>query len=157
MGDTLFHLLPEIFLGEPEEGKVRLVLVQPNRNLILGAMILVGFMTFVGLDKAVRLAMGGKEGGGHGHGHGHSHGNMNGKKNQDEDDEEEQDKEQATTALGPDISKAAAGALTELKKRRGVKADKHNGKHHQQRQGVKDQDDNEIRTSFKIGGLLNMM
>ncbi|KAJ2903593.1 hypothetical protein MKZ38_009646 [Zalerion maritima] len=73
MGDTLFHLLPEIFLGEPEDDKAKLVLVEPNRNLLLGAMILVGFTTFVAMDKGIRIATGGVGGHDHGHGHAHSH------------------------------------------------------------------------------------
>ena len=72
LGDTLFHLLPEIFLGEDEADRARFVLVEPNRNLVLGLAILVGFMTFVGMDKALRIATGGA--GGHDHSHGHSHG-----------------------------------------------------------------------------------
>lgn len=71
MGDTLFHLLPEIFLGEDSPERVRLVLVEPNRNLLLGVAIMVGFMTFVAMDKGLRIATGG--GGGHDHGHSHSH------------------------------------------------------------------------------------
>ena len=51
LGDTLFHLLPEIFVGEGEHDKVKFVLVEPNRNLLLGVAILVGFMTFVAMDK----------------------------------------------------------------------------------------------------------
>ncbi|SPN97547.1 related to catecholamines up protein [Cephalotrichum gorgonifer] len=70
MGDTLFHLLPEIFLGEPEPGKAKFVLVEPNRNLLLGLAILVGFMTFVAMDKGLRIATGGA---GHDHSHGHAH------------------------------------------------------------------------------------
>jgi zinc transporter 7 len=70
MGDTLFHLLPEIFLGEDSPTQARLVLVEPNRNLLLGVAILVGFMTFVAMDKGLRIATGGA---GHDHGHGHSH------------------------------------------------------------------------------------
>ncbi|KAK4232978.1 ZIP zinc transporter-domain-containing protein [Achaetomium macrosporum] len=72
LGDTLFHLLPEIFLGEDEADRARFVLVEPNRNLLLGVAILVGFLVFVAMDKALRIATGG--GGGHEHGHGHSHG-----------------------------------------------------------------------------------
>ncbi|CAN8102309.1 unnamed protein product [Discula destructiva] len=70
MGDTLFHLLPEIFLGEDDAEKARLVLVEPNRNLLLGVAIMVGFMTFVAMDKGLRIATGGE--GGHDHGHSHS-------------------------------------------------------------------------------------
>lgn len=71
MGDTLFHLLPEIFLGEDDPEKARLVLVEPNRNLLLGVAILVGFLTFVAMDKGLRIATGGD--GGHDHGHSHAH------------------------------------------------------------------------------------
>uniref|UniRef100_A0A8H7TNX8 Uncharacterized protein n=1 Tax=Bionectria ochroleuca TaxID=29856 RepID=A0A8H7TNX8_BIOOC len=71
LGDTLFHLLPEIFLGEDEPERVRLVLVEPNRNLLLGLGILVGFMVFVAMDKGLRIATGGA---GHDHSHGHDHG-----------------------------------------------------------------------------------
>ncbi|KAK4103489.1 Zip-domain-containing protein [Parathielavia hyrcaniae] len=71
LGDTLFHLLPEIFLGEDEPDRVRMVLVEPNRNLLLGVAILVGFLVFVAMDKGLRIATGGA---GDGHGHGHSHG-----------------------------------------------------------------------------------
>lgn len=71
MGDTLFHLLPEIFLGEDSPDHVRFVMVEPNRNLLLGAAIMAGFMTFVAMDKGLRIATGGA---GHDHNHGeHSH------------------------------------------------------------------------------------
>ncbi|KAI1415804.1 Zip-domain-containing protein [Hypoxylon sp. FL1857] len=71
LGDTLFHLLPEIFLGEDSPERVRFVLVEPNRNLLLGVAIMVGFMTFVAMDKGLRIATGGE---GHEHSHGgHSH------------------------------------------------------------------------------------
>jgi zinc transporter 7 len=71
LGDTLFHLLPEIFLGEASPEHVRFVMVEPNRNLLLGLAILVGFVTFVAMDKGLRIATGGE--GGHDHGHSHSH------------------------------------------------------------------------------------
>jgi zinc transporter 7 len=74
LGDTLFHLLPEIFLGEVPEGEVRAVLVEPNKNLLLGVAILVGFVTFVAMDKGLRIATGG-EGHSHDHSHGHAHEN----------------------------------------------------------------------------------
>ncbi|KAG9229374.1 putative histidine-rich membrane protein KE4 like protein [Amylocarpus encephaloides] len=67
LGDTLFHLLPEIFLGEDSPEHVRFVLVEPNRNLLLGVAIMVGFVTFVAMDKGLRIATGGE--GGHDHGH----------------------------------------------------------------------------------------
>ena len=66
LGDTLFHLLPEIFLGEDEPHKVRFVLLEPNRNLLLGVGILVGLVTFMAMDKALRIATGGQ-------GHSHEH------------------------------------------------------------------------------------
>ncbi|CAK4034180.1 Zinc transporter SLC39A7 [Lecanosticta acicola] len=75
LGDTLFHLLPEIFLGEVPEGEVRAVLVEPNKNLLLGVAIMVGFVTFVAMDKALRISTGGE---GHTHEHGHSHDSSNG-------------------------------------------------------------------------------
>ncbi|RMX78982.1 hypothetical protein D0869_08643 [Hortaea werneckii] len=68
LGDTLFHLLPEIFLGEVPEGEVRAVFVEPNKNLLLGVAIMVGFVTFVAMDKGLRIATGGE-------GHTHEHGN----------------------------------------------------------------------------------
>ena len=67
MGDTLFHLLPEIFLGEDSPKHVRFVLVEPNKNLLLGVAIMVGFVTFVAMDKGLRIATGGS--GGHDHSH----------------------------------------------------------------------------------------
>ncbi|KAL8747571.1 MAG: hypothetical protein Q9190_000555 [Brigantiaea leucoxantha] len=67
LGDTLFHLLPEIFLGEAEPDHARFVLVSPNKNLLLGVAIIVGFFTFVAMDKALRIATGGENG------HEHSH------------------------------------------------------------------------------------
>jgi zinc transporter 7 len=71
LGDTLFHLLPEIFLGEDEHDSVKFVMVEPNKNLLLGVAIMVGFITFVAMDKGLRIATGGE--GGHDHSHGHSH------------------------------------------------------------------------------------
>ncbi|KAL8688624.1 MAG: hypothetical protein Q9224_004837, partial [Gallowayella concinna] len=68
LGDTLFHLLPEIFLGEAEPHHARFVLVSPNKNLLLGVAIMVGFLTFVAMDKGLRIATGGGEGG-HDHHH----------------------------------------------------------------------------------------
>ncbi|KAJ5239903.1 Zinc/iron permease [Penicillium chermesinum] len=68
LGDTLFHLLPEIFLGEDSPDHVSFVMVEPNKNLLLGLGIMVGFFTFVAMDKALRIATGGE---GHDHAHGH--------------------------------------------------------------------------------------
>ena len=69
LGDTLFHLLPEIFLGEAEADHARFVLVSPNKNLLLGVAIMVGFLTFLAMDKGLRIATGGE--GGHDHSHSH--------------------------------------------------------------------------------------
>lgn len=71
LGDTIFHLLPEIFLGEDAPDHARFVMVEPNKNLLLGVAIIVGFLTFVAMDKALRIATGGE---GHDHGHGHGGG-----------------------------------------------------------------------------------
>jgi len=65
LGDTLFHLLPEIFLGEAEPSHARFILVNPNKNILLGVAIMVGFLTFVAMDKGLRIATGGE--GGHDH------------------------------------------------------------------------------------------
>jgi zinc transporter 7 len=73
LGDTFFHLLPEIFLGEVPEGEVKAVLVEPNKNLLLGVAIMIGFVTFVAMDKGLRIATGG----GDGHSHSHDHGASN--------------------------------------------------------------------------------
>ncbi|KAF2278593.1 putative ZIP family metal cation transporter [Westerdykella ornata] len=70
LGDTLFHLLPEIFLGEDEHDKVKFVMVEPNKNLLLGAAILAGLITFVAMDKGLRIATGHE--GGHNHSHSHA-------------------------------------------------------------------------------------
>jgi zinc transporter 7 len=74
LGDTLFHLLPEIFLGEDSPDHVRFVMVEPNRNLLLGVGIMVGFFTFVAMDKTLRIATGGA---GHDHSHSHTHSTPN--------------------------------------------------------------------------------
>lgn len=68
LGDTIFHLLPEIFLGESSPEHARFVLVEPNKNLLLGVAIMVGFVTFVAMDKGLRIATSGV--GGHDHSHG---------------------------------------------------------------------------------------
>lgn len=78
MGDTLFHLLPEIFLGEDEPDSVKFIMVEPNKNLLLGVAIMVGFMTFVAMDKGLRIATGGEDP--HDHSHQHSHGHDAGEK-----------------------------------------------------------------------------
>ena len=67
LGDTIFHLLPEIFLGETAPDHARFILVDTNKNLLLGIAIIVGFIAFTAMDKTLRIATGGA---GHDHDHG---------------------------------------------------------------------------------------
>ncbi|KAL2016266.1 hypothetical protein VTK56DRAFT_4010 [Thermocarpiscus australiensis] len=130
LGDTLFHLLPEIFLGEGEDDQLRarFVLVEPNRNLLLGVAILVGFLTFVAMDKGLRIATGGAGGDGHSHSHGHGHG------------------------VGKDEGKASGvegmdgkGLARQRKGRKDEIAE------------VVEETEKEANTSVKLGGVLNMI
>lgn len=132
MGDTLFHLLPEIFLGEDDMEKARFVLVEPNRNLLLGVAILVGFMTFVAMDKGLRIATGGDGGHDHSHGHRHSHTHENGN--------------------GGAKSTAVEGAdATGVKSRKG----KTNGTTAGEKEAAPPE--KELNQSVKLGGILNMI
>jgi zinc transporter 7 len=128
LGDTLFHLLPEIFLGEDSPDHTRFVLVEPNKNLLLGLAILVGFLTFVAMDKTLRIATGG--GGAHDHGHGHAHAH-------------ESEDTAATTG-------ARAKGNCELKKRKAQ-----SGADPAEPQG--NNDEKEINPSVKLGGYLNLI
>lgn len=132
MGDVTFHLLPEIFLGEDQPERARFVLVEPNRNILLGVAILVGFLTFVAMDKGLRIATGGA---GHDHCSAHSH-------------EQRSDLPSAAESTGIDKSdakgvrsRAAGGA-----KGSDAKADA------SQVLAAK-----EISPSVKLGGYLNLM
>lgn len=58
-------------MGEASPEHVRFVMVEPNKNLLLGVAIMVGFVTFVAMDKGLRIATGGE--GGHDHSHSHKH------------------------------------------------------------------------------------
>lgn len=127
LGDTLFHLLPEIFLGEDSPDHVSFVMVEPNKNLLLGLGIMVGFFTFVAMDKALRIATGGE---GHDHSHGHSHG-------------ETEDSTASSTG-----AKANDKSGKELKKRKGGKKDKNE---------VDAVEEKEINPSVKLGGYLNLI
>ncbi|KIW73614.1 hypothetical protein PV04_01717 [Phialophora macrospora] len=99
LGDTLFHLLPEIFLGEDEHDRVKFVIVEPNRNLLLGVGIIVGLVTFMAMDKALRIATGGN-------GHNHSHA-------------EEKDPHSASPATTTSSTTTAVAAVNgELKQRK---------------------------------------
>ncbi|KAK3182372.1 hypothetical protein K4F52_006375 [Lecanicillium sp. MT-2017a] len=128
LGDTLFHLLPEIFLGEDEPDRARFVLVEPNRNLVLGLAILVGFMVFVAMDKGLRIATGGA---GHEHGHSHSHSHS------------QEVVDEVVVASGSDAANGKA-------KSRGKKqSDKQVAK--------KEEEKKEANTSVKLGGYLNLI
>lgn len=127
LGDTLFHLLPEIFLGEDSPDHVSFVMVEPNKNLLLGLGIMVGFFTFVAMDKALRIATGGE--GGHDHSHGHSHAE--------------------TTVASPTSSEANGKKSGELKQRKSNKAAKEVSEDSTA--------EKEINPSVKLGGYLNLI
>ncbi|GES65768.1 ZIP Zinc transporter [Aspergillus terreus] len=129
LGDTLFHLLPEIFLGEDSPDHVRFVMVEPNRNLLLGLGIMVGFFTFVAMDKALRIATGGA---GHDHSHGHSYANDS----------------PAAIASGSSPSDAAGN---ELKQR------KPQASPGESSPAATDAPEKEINPSVKLGGYLNLI
>ncbi|KAH8889819.1 ZIP zinc transporter [Thozetella sp. PMI_491] len=133
MGDTLFHLLPEIFLGEDSPEQARLVLVEPNRNLLLGVAILVGFMTFVAMDKGLRIATGG-EGHDHSHGHAHTH-----------------EGSSAGADSGSSSAVEANGASGSVTKRGGKSPEEAVPK------GSDVQPAKEINPSVKLGGYLNLI
>ena len=129
LGDTLFHLLPEIFLGEDEGERAKFVLVEPNRNLVLGLAILVSFMVFVAMDKGLRIATGGA---GHEHSHGHSHAH-------------EHEHGEAVKASGADA--ANGQAKSRKKKQDGGK----------EVAAAATEEKKEVNTSVKLGGYLNLM
>ncbi|EQK98525.1 zinc transporter [Ophiocordyceps sinensis CO18] len=131
LGDTLFHLLPEIFLGEDDNQRSRFVLVEPNRNLLLGLGILVGFMTFVAMDKGLRIATGG--GSGHDHG-GHSHARAG-----------ETGRPVAVVVTGADT---ASGQAKSRKKKAGEAMES---------RSVEREDRDAVNPSVKLGGYLNLM
>ncbi|KAI1814328.1 putative ZIP zinc transporter [Poronia punctata] len=127
LGDTLFHLLPEIFLGEDSPDRMRFVLVEPNRNLLLGLAIMVGFMTFVAMDKGLRIATGGQ-------GHEHSH---------------------STHTHDPAAASATSSSVeipnTDVKNR---KANSGSGSTAVEKTEEKEK---EMNPSVKLGGILNMI
>lgn len=130
LGDTIFHLLPEIFLGEDSPDHVRFVMVEPNRNLLLGLGIMVGFFTFVAMDKTLRIATGGA-----GHDHSHAHA--------DNDDHKPTG---TTTGASPQPS-------TSLKQRK--PATNNTTPHPTDKDD--DNDEKEINPSVKLGGYLNLI
>lgn len=70
LGDVFLHLLPQVFFGEEGGSGLRFVPVDEKRNIVLGFGIFVGFMSFIVMDKFIRMLGGGHD---HGHGHGHDH------------------------------------------------------------------------------------
>lgn len=133
LGDTLFHLLPEIFLGEESHEQVSFVLVEPNKNLLLGLAIMVGFVTFVAMDKTLRIATGGEGGHDHGHSHVHSHEGSGSK---------------ATVSTG---SKKEDGENNgELKKRKSKKTNPGTPE-------TSAEEKSDINQSVKLGGYLNLI
>ncbi|ODH36005.1 hypothetical protein ACO22_02838 [Paracoccidioides brasiliensis] len=130
LGDTLFHLLPEIFLGEDSPEHVRFVLVEPNKNLLLGLAILVGFLTFVAMDKALRIATG--EGSGHDNSHTHMH------------------VVEDSVAIASSSTTANGNPQGDLKKR---KRDPKTENTNMSNNG----DEKEVSPSVKLGGYLNLI
>ena len=139
MGDTLFHLLPEIFVGEDQHDRATFVLVEPNRNLLLGVAILVGFMTFVAMDKGLRIATGGH---GHDHSHGHAHG---------------QESSSSASDGGSSTSVAAKADADAVKARGKGKKEKQRSAHETNGKPVEAVKSGEINPSVKLGGYLNLM
>ncbi|KAH7132152.1 zinc transporter YKE4 [Dendryphion nanum] len=127
LGDTLFHLLPEIFLGEDEHDKVKFVMVEPNKNLLLGVAIMVGFVTFVAMDKGLRIATGGAGGHDHSHGHAHAH-------------------ETSATTSGADVN----GSMDSVRARKGA------GNSPTTAEKIVEKE-KEISASVKLGGYLNLV
>ncbi|CAG8441463.1 13514_t:CDS:1 [Ambispora gerdemannii] len=73
LGDVFLHLLPQSFLGESNDDKVHFVQVEEKKNVVIGLAIFIGLTTFFVIDKMMRVASGGEDGG---HSHSHSHTEM---------------------------------------------------------------------------------
>ncbi|KAL1876168.1 hypothetical protein Plec18167_005432 [Paecilomyces lecythidis] len=129
LGDTLFHLLPEIFLGEDSPEHVRFVMVEPNKNLLLGLAIMVGFLTFVAMDKSLRIATGGD--GGYDHGHSHAHTPQT---------------EDVAVTTGSSKKQNTGSELKQRKSKADAGAPKH-----------EEHEEKEISQSVKLGGYLNLI
>ncbi|EEH06459.1 ZIP Zinc transporter [Histoplasma capsulatum G186AR] len=129
LGDTLFHLLPEIFLGEDSPEHARFVLVEPNRNILLGLAILVGFLTFVAMDKGLRIATGGEDG--HDHSHSHSH------------------------AVEDSMAISSSSATSNMENKGELKKRKPNTK--PEANSLSETDGKEINPSTKLSGYLNLI
>lgn len=79
MGDVFLHLLPHAFLGEHAEENA-VIVVNNQKNVLIGLGIFVGLFFFFFMDKMMRVFNGGS--GAHDHGHDH-------KKNDDAPDTKE--------------------------------------------------------------------
>ncbi|AOW06649.1 ZIP zinc transporter-domain-containing protein [Yarrowia lipolytica] len=75
LGDVFLHLLPQVFFGEEGGAGLRFVPVDEKRNIVLGFGIFVGFMSFIVMDKFIRMLGGGHD---HSHGSGHDHAHSHG-------------------------------------------------------------------------------
>lgn len=75
LGDVFLHLLPQVFFGEEGGAGLRFVPVDEKRNIVLGFGIFVGFVSFIIMDKFIRMLGGGHDHshGGHDHKHEHDH------------------------------------------------------------------------------------
>lgn len=136
LGDTLFHLLPEIFVGEDSPTHVRFVMVEPNRNLLLGLAIMIGFVTFVAMDKILRIVTGTS-------GHSHDHGPVD-------------DKEKRKEKVLDDIMHASGSDKTNGGQLRERKA-KDDSALATTPDHVHNHDDNDPNPSVKLGGYLNLI
>lgn len=74
LGDIFLHLLPQTFLGDPNEKyDFQFVLLDEKRNVILGIFIFAGFIFFMLIDKTLRILGHNNGGDAHSHPHSHSH------------------------------------------------------------------------------------
>ncbi|PHH70698.1 hypothetical protein CDD82_6969 [Ophiocordyceps australis] len=153
LGDVFFHLLPEIFVGEGEEhGVARFVLVEPNRNLLLGLGVLFGFVVFVALDKGMRIAAGGRHGHGHDHAvHGHDHA-AHGHDDDDDDDAVAEATGAQTAGAQTADAQTADGAVRLRNNNNNNNNKKANNKPVTQANEAK-----AAKTSMKLGGYLNLV
>ncbi|CAO3674618.1 unnamed protein product [Rhizopus stolonifer] len=67
LGDVFLHLLPHAFLGEQTEENA-VVVIDNQKNVLIGTGIFVGLFFFFFMDKMMRVLNGGS-----GHSHSHSH------------------------------------------------------------------------------------
>ncbi|KAG5439788.1 hypothetical protein PCANB_000070 [Pneumocystis canis] len=72
LGDVFLHLLPQIFLNKETHDDLNIILFDEQRNTILVFLIFFGFISFVLMDKTMRLFSK----------HSHNHDNFHDKKNE---------------------------------------------------------------------------